>query len=163
MDRFQIIRATVDDKDYATLEVSEAVDTDTGYYSCILDWEPRLVARQFIFVHGLINHLVDIYWTSGRLIDGFHFITDPNSVSLITADMEANHAENNDPVHLLYVAMMAETVMISCIPTHPDVDVKIFKDNDLTQKHYTPVIIYQPSAIIYSWKLFKKIYVDCTG
>lgn len=52
MERFHIERGTINEKDYSILEVKNAAESDTGYYTCVLEWYPRLTSRQFVFVHG---------------------------------------------------------------------------------------------------------------
>lgn len=54
MERFQIIRAVgLDDgKDLVTLTVNNSVVSDTGYYTCILDLDPPVMTKRYVFVHG---------------------------------------------------------------------------------------------------------------
>lgn len=73
-----------------------------------------------------------------------HFgYTDPDTLSFVSTESERNVVQQGElRPHFVYRVRVGETVVIPCRPTQPDVEVTFFKDSNLDEKHYTPVVYF---------------------
>lgn len=99
----------------STLEVRETNILDTGYYSCCRQDSTNKCAKQYIFVSG--NVLLHRQITKNILIHllSFFICSSDNEKLLL-------------PTEEYYVLNHNEPGLIPCRPSHPDVEVSLYRD-----------------------------------